>query len=138
MKAKTQAARLTLINAKGNLSTLALEYVDPSKKFKRVSTGVKVVNTKNAKGEYIYFDGDTIKANGSKDPKEDTKTARTALNKLNTVIDTLESKFNRFPQVSEVNAALDAKVTRVAEREAPFLEVLQARQLKSEDAGQIA
>ena len=74
MKAKTQAARLTLINAKDKLSTLAVEYFDPSRKFKRMSTGIKVTNTKNAKGEYTYFDGETIKANGSKDPKTDTQT----------------------------------------------------------------
>ena len=126
MKAKTQAARLTLINAKDKLSTLAVEYFDPSRKFKRMSTGIKVTNTKNAKGEYTYFDGETIKANGSKDPKTDTQTARQRLADVNAVIDALERKLKRWPMVAELNAALDAKVTPVAAREAPFLEVMQA------------
>ena len=126
MKAKTQAARLTLINAKDKLSTLAVEYFDPSRKFKRISTGIKVTNTKNAKGEYIYFDGDTIKAGGCKDPKTDTQTARERLADVNAVIDTLERKLKRWPMVAELNAALEARITPVADREAPFLEVMQA------------
>lgn len=125
MKAKTQAARLTLINAKGEESTLAVEYFDPSRKFKRLSTGVKVKNVKTAKGEYIYFDGETIKAGGSKDPKTDTQTGRQRLADVNAVIDALERKLKRWPMVAELNAALEAQVIPVADREASFTEVMQ-------------
>ncbi|MFD2720605.1 tyrosine-type recombinase/integrase [Hymenobacter monticola] len=106
MKTKTTAASLQLRNPNGKLSTLTVEYRDPESKFKRISTGVKVVNTKSAKGEYMYFDGETIKANGSPDPKTDTQTARELLADTNAVIDALERKLKRWPLVSELTAAL--------------------------------
>jgi integrase len=110
MKAKTTAASLVLRNPQGKESTLTVEYRDPEGKFKRISTGIKVVNSTTAKGENIYWDGTTIKANGSKDPKTDTQTARQRLADINAVIDSLERRLKRWPYVTELTAALSTQV----------------------------
>ncbi|RPD50155.1 hypothetical protein DNI29_04990 [Hymenobacter sediminis] len=105
MKAKTQAAVLVLRNPKDGLATLTVEYKDPERQFKRVSTGIKVVPGK--------WDPttDTIKAGGSQDPATDTQTARTKLAEVNAVITDLQRTLKRWPYVSELNAA---KVTQAA------------------------
>lgn len=106
MKTKTNAASLMLRNPQGKFSTLTVEYRDPEGKFKRISTGIKVVNSTTATGENIYWDGTTIKANGSQDPKANTQTARQRLADTNAVIDSLERQLKRWPYVAELTAAL--------------------------------
>ncbi|UYZ58443.1 tyrosine-type recombinase/integrase [Hymenobacter latericus] len=125
MKAKVNAAQLVLRNPKGELSSLTVEYRDPEGRFKRVATGVQVVNRKNAKGEFIYWDGVTIKANGSKDPKNDTKSARETLADVNRVIDNLERQLKRWPMVNEVTAAMKSEAAPVAQEEKPLVDILE-------------
>jgi len=129
MKAKTQAAGLVLRNPKGNLSTLTVEYRDEVGGFKRQSTGIKVVNSKDAKGEYKYFDAttNTIRAKGSQNPGKDTEEAREVLAEVNDYIAELKRQLKRWPLVSELSAAkAAAEAPAPAPQETPLADVMQS------------
>ncbi|MBD2716079.1 hypothetical protein KBK19_13635 [Microvirga sp. STR05] len=128
MKAKTTAASLVLRKPADGYAVLTVEYRDVNGSFKRISTGIKVNAKKNANGEYIFWDGATIKAAGSTDPTGDTRRAQKRLRDTNATIHRLHDTLNRYPSVSELTAAIDAQAAPVAEavEEPELVEVLEA------------
>lgn len=119
MKAKKTAAVLQLRNPKDGFATLTVEYKDPARAFKRISTGIRIIPGK--------WDAatNTIKAQGSQNPTADTKKAREKLSELNALIDMLERTLKRWPYVSEINAAQEAAAAPKPQRETPLVDEMQ-------------